>query len=343
MNETFFKVFPAEELPEPHEILRWGIEVIKIIQKVENPHLTALIKFITELGTEKFYIPAILFIFWWIDEKRGLRLGIIIIISAWLNSFAKSIFKQPRPFSLDPSLGLAYEPSYGAPSGHAQMSLTFWIPIAAWCANFWTKSPVRRFFIWALAILFILLIGFTRLYLGVHFPSDLFAGWLLGAIVLAIFYLSERLVNKPPVEEFYKTLSPRFKNIAAAITALAMNSFYPADKSLSALLLGFCLGYSIMRRSFPFHAQGSINGKKPGLMIMILRSLTGFSGLIFIYIGLRLILPGEGSLFKEIPLWGGFSHLYEPGRFIRYGFLGLWASAGAPMVFRRLHLASNDD
>jgi len=333
MNETIIQMLPADHLSFLQGIYRWGIEVIRVIQRIENPTLTALIKIITALGTQNFYIPCLLFIFWWIDEKRGLRLGILIIVSAWINSFMKDLLKQPRPYNIEPSVGLAAEDSYGAPSGHAQMSLTFWIPMAAWI----TEKPRRkRILIWAAVIFFILLIGFTRLYLGVHFPTDLFAGWILGGIILTLWFLAG-----PFVEKLLGSVGARVKNISVAIIALLMNGLYPKDRSLPALFLGFCIGYTLMKLYFPFSARGEIKGKKPGIPVMILRCVTGFLGMAIVFGGLRLILPGEGSLFRDIPVWGIASPFYELGRFIRYGLLGLWASAGAPRLFQRIGLAQD--
>ena len=332
MNGEIIGVLPGEAARFLPQMYEWGIAVIRVIQELKSPVLTALVKFITVLGTEALYLPMILFIFWWIDEKRGLRLGILIIVCAWINSFVKDILKQPRPFNLEPSVGLASEPSYGAPSGHAQMSLCFWIPMAAWLDK---VRPRRRLLIWAAAIFFVLLIAFTRLYLGVHFPTDIFAGWILAAIILFIWF-----VPGPSIEKFLAAGGTRLQNICAAGIVLVMNGLYPKERTFPALFLGFCLGYTMMRRRFPFSARAEINGRKPGITIMILRCLTGFAGMVLIYLGLKLIFPGEGSLFKSIPAWGQASPYYELGRFIRYGLLGFWVSAGAPLLFQRMRLAS---
>jgi len=333
MNENIIQMVPAEKLPFLTEMYRWGIDVIKVIQRIESPTLTALVKFITALGTEALYIPLLLIIFWCIDEKRGFRLGILIIVSAWINSFVKNLLKQPRPYNLEPSVGLAAESSYGVPSGHAQMSLTFWIPMAVWITE---KLQRKRFLIWTAVISFILLIGFTRLYLGVHFPTDLLAGWILGGVVLVVWFLAG-----PRIEKLFISAGTRIQYISAAILALLMDSVYPRDRSLPAMLLGFCLGYTLMKTRFPFFARGEIKGKKPGLPNMILRCLTGFLGMVIIYMALRLILPGEGSLFRNIPVWGSASPFYELGHFIRYALLGFWVSSGAPRMFQRMGLAQD--
>ena len=332
MNDTLIQMGPAADLPPISEIFRWGIDVIKLIQRIESPALTAIMKVITALGTELLYLPLILFIFWWIDEKQGLRLGILIIVSAWINALVKDIFKQPRPFNFEPALGLAHEGTYGAPSGHAQFSLCFWVPMAAWLSSLLEKPTWKRPIIWTGAILFILLMGFTRLYLGVHFPTDLLFGWLLGGIILLVYFTAG-----PYLDKLAAGVSFRKRNICVAALALAMNSVYPADRSLPALFLGFCIGYNLMKKHFPFCARS--NGKRPGIVVMLGRCMTGFAGVVLIYLGLRLIFPGDGSLFADIPIWGQASPFYELGRFIRYTLVGLWASAGAPWIFGRLGLA----
>jgi len=337
MNEYIIQMLPAENFSFLEKIYRWGIEVIKVIQTMENPALTAIIKFITVLGTEALYIPLILFIFWWIDEKQGLRFGVLIIVSAWINAFMKNVLKQPRPFHLEPAIGLVAESNYGIPSGHAQMSLTFWIPMAAWLSKKWAekKPDAGGRIIWAASIFFVLLIAFTRLYLGVHFPTDILGGWILGGIILVIWF-----IPGPALEKRIASAGLRFQNILAALAALAMSGLYPKDRYLPSIFLGFCIGYVLMKNNFPFSARGKINGKRPGVLAMFLRCITGFLGMAVIYLGLKLIFPGEGSLFESFPLWGHASPFYQIGRFIRYGLIGLWIAAGAPWLFLRMKLAA---
>ena len=342
MNSNIIQMVPADHISFLLGMYQWGIEIIKMIQRIESPFMTGLAKFITALGTESLYVPLILLIFWWIDEKQGLRFGILIILTAWINAFLKVVFKQPRPYNLDPSVGLAYETSYGVPSGHAQMSLTFWVSTAVWLSHTWASPKQgesghksKKILVWAVAVLLILLIGLSRLYLGVHFPTDLFAGWVIAALVLVIW-----LIYGPALEKFFISVGVRSQNITVAVLALVMNGVYPRDRTLPALFLGFCIGYTLMRKYFPFSARGEINGKKPGVLVFVFRCVLGFLGMVIIYAVLRLIFPGDGSLFGNIPGWGQSSPFYEIGHFIRYGLVGMWASAGAPRMFQQMGLAA---
>jgi hypothetical protein len=58
--------------------------------------------------------------------------------------------------------------------------------------------------------------------------------------------------------------------------------------------------------------------------------------MVIIYQVSRLIFPGEGSLFNVFPVWSRASPYYDLGLFIRFGLLGLWVSAGAPLIFQRM-------
>jgi membrane-associated phospholipid phosphatase len=319
----------ADELPPLFALYRWGIELIRNIQSIQSPGLTAFVKALSALGTELLYIPALLLLFWCVDEKKGSRLGFIIILSGFINGFFKELLKQPRPFALEPSLGLAFEPSYGIPSGHAQLSLCFALPLAFWAVGSGlARRREAKIAIRLGAALFILCIAFTRLYLGVHFPTDILAGWLLGAVILGLWFLLE-----PRVAPLLKSGGLRPTLITVAAVAIGMNALYPPGRNLGGLFLGFSGGYALMRKRFPFTAG---SGSVP---VRLLRYALGLAGSALIYLGLKPALPGGDSFFSALPYWGAASPYYELGRFMLYGLLGLWASALAPRLFLRLGLA----
>jgi membrane-associated phospholipid phosphatase len=332
MNESIISLSQAESLPFLSAIFAWGIDVIKTIQGIQSPGLTAFMKIMTSLGTEYVYIVIVLLIFWCRDEKKGFRLGMLILVSAWVNAVFKTFLDQPRPYEFVPALALAFEPTRAFPSGHAQMSMTFWGAIASWLSYSLAKGSKKfRPVIWAVSGLVILLIGVSRLYLGVHFPTDVLGGWIMALIVLGLFFVLEKKAT-PLLQKTRK----RIQFIIAAVAALIMNALHPEDTSLSAMVLGFCVGYSLMISSFPFAASSSAIKIQKRVAALCLRFALGITVAAIIYFGLRLVIPGKDSLFKSITF---FEPFYELGRFIRYGLLGFWASAGAPWLFLKIGIA----
>lgn len=305
-------ILPADE-PSIHGIYRWGIAIIKGIQTIESPGLTTVIRIIT--GTVYAYTLIVLFIFWCVDEKKGLRMGIILLVSAWINSALKLFLRQPRPYQLDPSVGRAFESSYGLPSGHAQISLVFWMSLA----GKWLARPA----VWAAAVLISLVIGLSRLYLGVHFPTDLLAGWLLGALTLGGFFILD-----DPINRVLNAGGTRLRMISCAAAAFLMNALRPGDVRYGAVFLGFGAGYSLMLRYFPVSIRGMIRGKGPGTAILGTRYVLGLAGAAALYFGFRTLLEGLPGDYRRL------------GLFILYSALGFWVSAGAPWLFLKFGLAA---
>jgi membrane-associated phospholipid phosphatase len=335
MDAGIISIAATETPPLLSGIYRWGIELIQAIQTIQSPPLTALVKAVTALGTEAFYIPTVLLIFWCVDEKKGMRLGLLVILSGFVNGFFKILFKHPRPYNLEPSVSLASENSFGFPSAHAQVSLCFWLPCASWFGLYLrSKNKGNGTAVRAVAICITLAIGFTRLYLGVHFPTDLLGGWLLGTLMLTLYYKFSE-----PVAALLNRTGMRGRMIVAAAAALGMNALLPSERSLGALFLGFGAGYNLMLKYCPFSARSGWDGSVQSALKRLGRYALGLAGTVLVYQIFRLILPGEASLFGGLPYWGAASPYYELGRFIRYGLIGLWAAAGAPWFFLRLGLA----
>ncbi len=122
--------------------------------------------------------------FWRTGNKRHARLFVIAMLgAAALDLMLKAAFHRPRP---RPFFGYPLPSSYSFPSGHALASLVFFGTLAA------LLSPgLRRTFykalLWLAAVLLIAAIGFSRIYLGVHYPTDVIAGYAAATIwVLAI-------------------------------------------------------------------------------------------------------------------------------------------------------------
>lgn len=114
----------------------------------------------------------------WVRE--GLFAGIAIVGSALLNVAAKHAFARARP-ALWPSL--APETSYSFPSGHAMGSMTLALVVVLLC--WYRRTPGGRPLRWPVAVAaaaFVLAVGLSRVYLGVHYPSDILAGWAAASV-----------------------------------------------------------------------------------------------------------------------------------------------------------------
>lgn len=122
--------------------------------------------------------------------REGLFAGIAIIGSALLNLGAKPLFARDRPGLWE---SIAPEGSYSFPSGHAMGSMTLACVLVLLC--WWTRL---RWPVLAATIVFVALVGASRVYLGVHFPSDILAGWAAAvAWTYAVYGLVFRAGTRP--------------------------------------------------------------------------------------------------------------------------------------------------
>jgi membrane-associated phospholipid phosphatase len=266
-------------------------------------------KVVTFFGSEGFILAVLPLLYWCVDRRKGARIAMTILVSAFVNLWVKAIFKQPRPYNLDPSVGLAVENTYGLPSGHSQTSATFW----GIMAPFFPRAVGI-----AAAIILPLLIGFSRIYLGVHFPTDVFAGWALGGLIVALYYKIW-----PKIEALLQSWGMRYRLIAAAGVTIAMNFLLPLETpsstTISGAFLGAAVGFALVSNSLRFDARGTLAQKA-------MRYAVGLAGTALWYFGPKLVL-GE-PLSSQNPL----------AHFIRYAIVGLWVAYGAPWVFLKLKL-----
>lgn len=156
--------------------------ILITIARVRSPELTNVMLLITSGGSPSVITVAALGILLWFGARprRGLWILATLAGSAVLNELFKAIVARPRP-----GIGIITETGYSFPSGHAMESLV----VYGLLAYLLTRNIPRRFTpvaIWAVCGLLILAIGFSRLYLGVHYPSDVMGGYLAGVAILLI-------------------------------------------------------------------------------------------------------------------------------------------------------------
>ena len=287
-------------------ILDWGINVILWFQQF-SPTLDLPFKALTFMGEEEFFLLLLPLVYWCLDRRSGARLAILFLFSAYLNAAAKVLAGQPRPFAYDVRVRqLAEAVGGGLPSGHTQGAVVVWGYLAA---------TFQRTWLWVVAGLLMVFIPLSRIYLGVHFPTDLLGGYLIGATLLLLYLWLE-----PATEAWFRKKSLAWQlGVALAAPLLLMLLFLTEDGvTTGAVLMGMGVGFVLERRWVGFES-GGVWWKQ------VLRLLLGVAVLFGLWMGLRIAFASA-----------------EPAllfRFVRYGLVGLWSGLGAPWAFVRLRLA----
>lgn len=235
---------------------------------------------------------------------------------------------------MDGSLGLDEEDTYGIPSGHVQGATTMYLFISFW---------LRRNWVWALCLTLILLMGLSRVYLGVHFVHDTVAAAAIAILVLAGYFtwqrhfyerfrnriLGQRLMFMLLVVFLFVVL---YIGVRFALGAPDMDvawAEYIDDAEQASLehvatavgsLLGLGLGFVLEISWVRFKETGPWWKK-------ILRYVVGMAVAAAIVFGLKAVFPTD-------PLW-----LAIPLRIFRYFLGSIWIAYYAPLLFVRLKLA----
>jgi membrane-associated phospholipid phosphatase len=318
-----------------------GINMVLLCQNLGEWMLGPM-NFFSFLGTMEFSILIMPILYWSIDVALGLRLGIILIISASTNSILKMAFHTPRPFWYSREVSAyAFEDSFGMPSGHAQNSAAVLGLLA---------TSLKRRWVWVVTLLLIFLIGISRMYLAVHFPQDVITGWIIGFILVWLFlrfekpvvnWLASRNLTRRILAVFAFSLG--FLIIGLLVKELLANwnlpgtwlenakLAFPDENAIdpfdisglfetSGVLFGFSAGALWLAELGGFDAKGAWWKR-------LTRYIIGLAGVAVLWFGLGAVIP-EG-----IDVWGLLVD------YLLFALIGLWISALAPLLFRGLRLA----
>jgi len=235
-----------------------------------------------------------------VDAAVGLRLGVALMLSIALNFGLKELFMLPRP-PAELVIPMAAETGtgYGLPSGHAQSTATFWGILAmTW--------PSRALALVAAAL--IVVVSVTRLYLGLHFPSDVLAGAALG---LSVAWLAVRFgprLRRPEVSRWILT------GVALALPAAAL--LVGGHLAAFPVVMGAVAGYLVTALWYRHQVWG-----RP--IVRVAQAAFGLALLFALLLGSSALLP---EAFKANPF----------GSYTRYLALTLVALIGVPWLNRRL-------
>jgi membrane-associated phospholipid phosphatase len=319
------------------------IQIILFFQNVFG-WLATPMKLLTSLGGESIYLFLIPTIYWCIDAGIGLRLGLVLILNDSLNFFFKYLFHAPRPYWLDTRVrAFSPETSFGIPSGHSQTSSGAWLFMLASYRQLWFTF---------LALILIFLIGFSRVFLGAHFISDVLGAWLISGLFVFSFLKIEPKITTRVTQLKMSTqmglafvtslivilftiapvlvLSPTYvlpatwvRNAAVAYPDVKISSFSITSAfTVSGTWFGLLAGLS-----WTWNKMGAFNSRGPLFHRLVRYFIGGLGGLIILN-GLQMISPSGQD-------W--ISYLM---RYFRYMLIGLWITGLAPLLFVRLKIAT---
>lgn len=165
----------------------------QIIYSLRNPFLTIVMQVITFLGSDILLLFSSLISIFLVlrkHKREGLLFIFVLGMTALVNIFLKSVIQRPRP-TTDP---LIITSSYSFPSGHAMNSFVFYTLVAYFVYHF-TKKKRLSAIISTFSLLLIALIGLSRVYLGVHYPTDVLGGYTAGFFIFITMLAMKRTLK----------------------------------------------------------------------------------------------------------------------------------------------------
>lgn len=291
-----------------------------LLEKLRMPVLNELMLAITTLGEETAFLVIALIVFWCVDKKKGYYVMAVGFMGTMINQILKLACRVPRPWVLDPQFTILEQAreaaaGYSFPSGHTQTAVGTFGSIAAFSERKW----IRRMCI-ALAIL----VGLSRMYIGVHTPADVLAG--AGCAVLLILAFKKTVL---------KGTVKHMKYVIAAMLAVAVMFLmyvelwqFPADMDAHNLasglknaytMLGCLIGVAVVYLADRRWLNFSVEAK---WWVQIIKVAAGLALVLAVKEGLR------APLELILPVY--------PARAVRYFLVVLTAGTLWPMSFQYL-------
>ncbi len=308
-------------------------QLIFDVQSFFGPDWRVVFDFFSEYGGPWGWFVVYLLVFYFAGTAVGMRVALITLTAAVTNTWLKWLILEPRPYYTSGDLqAMKATPGFGMPSGHAQGVAAQWGGIA---------MQYRRFWLWGVALLIILMTGLSRIYYAVHSLPQVLVGWVLGGFcVWLVLTLEPTLLEwlrkwSGPVQIFFTTLfviilllgslgilhlqsdfsvPPLWQeNFAATVTRTGdvqhFSLFGPAALLMFGLLYGLLLmGLYLMNRgSIPVSGwkQRLLNlgfGAPLVLVFFWLLSLVGFDASPRAYLMMSLLLVVQPFLTILLPM-----------------------------------------
>lgn len=326
-------------------IFQQSIEIAQWMQAIGD-WLTPIMQGFTFLGNEEFYLLVMPVLVWSVDYWFGVRIGILLLTTGAINWIGKASLHQPRPYWVDSGVKNLSTPAtdFGMPSGHAMNAAAIFGLAAATLKRRWTTVA---------AVIIILMIGLSRIYLGVHFTLDVVLGWTFGLVMLWLFVKFETRVagwfKQKSVGVQIGTvflLSIALTLIGAGVKSLLIaggfelletwvtnaSMVHPEEAidplSLNGLITNTGALFGLASGAIWLSTSGGFNAASGPWWQRLLRFLVGLVGIAVFWQGLGAVFPDNADL------------LSYSLRYLRYGLVGFWATGIAPWLFLKIKIGA---
>lgn len=293
--------------------------ILYLLEKIRVPGLNELMLLVTRLGEETAFLVAALIVFWCVDKKKGYYVMAVGFLGTMLNQILKLSFRVPRPWVQDPSFTILEQAreaatGYSFPSGHTTSAVGTFGCLAVTAQRKWWRN---------VCIMIAVLVGFSRMYIGVHFPSDVLVGAGTSLILIG-------LLKKPTLQGGIREMKAVIGVlVAVSVVFLLYVSFwnFPADMDPHNMESGVKNAYTMI-------------GCLTGVAIVYLVDVkflhfpvkaVWWVQIIKIVVGLGLVLAVKEGLRAPLEL---ILPVY-PARAVRYFLIVITAGSVWPMSFER--------
>jgi membrane-associated phospholipid phosphatase len=230
------------------------------------------------LGSEYFFLVLIAIGYWTWDKQASKRVILLLLFSSVTNYWLKITLKKPRPPTSNWLPGTTAS-NYGPPSGHAQNSVTIW----GWL-GFQSRDKWRRF----LYLLIILLVSFSRIYIGVHWLGDVLLGWIVGSVILGLYSVYESRILSIIEADFFNYSLLFFGLFSLAGSKFLSNIFDTNFGAIGGLMIGISVGFILESRYAKFEIIRSYS-----LWRYLFRVIFGLCFVFLVMIGFSIFIPSE--------------------------------------------------
>ncbi len=307
------------------------MELLYFFEKLRNPVFDFIFSLITKLGEETVFLVLALVFFWCISKREGYYMLISGLAGTVINQALKLVFRIPRPWVLDPDFTIvesarAEATGYSFPSGHTQNAST----------TFGTAGRyTKRTFVRVCAIVIIVLVAFSRMYLGVHTPLDVGVSLLIGAAL--VFALYPIFSNEARFDKYmpYITAVATLISLGLVLFVFLMSGEgvdphnLESGRKNAATLMGCTLAlipvYFVDKRYIKFETDGK-----------------WYAQVIKLVLGLGGVLIIKALLKTPLNLLFGNEYI---GRGVRYFLIVIFAGMVWPLTFKffsKLRIAALD-